>query len=74
MRMHDSAHGAMTLDQRRREVAEILAGAIVRLRLRAALPSEDMVAQKSPGTTPNCLDVPASPRLSVAVSTGVTRH
>jgi hypothetical protein len=65
MRTHDSAHGAMTPDQRRREVAEILAAAVVRLRLRAALPEGQAVAQKPLETSSNCLEVRWETRLSV---------
>jgi hypothetical protein len=55
----------MTPDQRRQELAEILAAAIVRLRLRAALPDPVPGAEKHPETVANCLEVPSERRLSV---------
>jgi hypothetical protein len=55
----------MTPEQRRAEVAEILAAAVLRLRLRVALPGADTVAEKSPKSVPNCLEVPFATRLSV---------
>jgi hypothetical protein len=52
-------------DQRLREVAGILAGAVVRLRLRAALPGGDAGAEKPPESVSNCLEVPSESMLSV---------
>jgi hypothetical protein len=42
----NSTMSTMTPDQRRAEVAEIFAAAIVRLRLRAALPAAETGAEK----------------------------
>jgi hypothetical protein len=53
--------GIMTPEQRRAEVTEILAVAVVRLRIRAALPC----LPKSPESAANCLEVPSETRLSV---------
>jgi hypothetical protein len=62
--MLDSAHEAMTPDQRRQDVAEILAAAIVRLRLRAVLP-EVADSEKLLENTSNCLDASRETVLSV---------
>ena len=42
MKRTDKLAGCLTPDQRLREVAELLAGAVIRLRLRAALPTEQL--------------------------------
>jgi hypothetical protein len=55
----------LTVDQRLREMAEILAAAVIRLRLRAALPGEGAGAGKPPDSSPNCLEVPQETVLSV---------
>jgi hypothetical protein len=54
----------MTPEQRLREVAEVLANAILRLRLRAAL--SDVVSEcgEVPESSVNCLEVPSESRLS----------
>jgi hypothetical protein len=52
-------------DQRCREVAEILAASIVRLRLRAAIPGADDGADKPPDSVSNSLELPSETRLSV---------
>jgi hypothetical protein len=53
-------------DERLREVAAILATGVLRLRRRAALPAEN--AQKNPvELSPDGLEVPVEPRLSVRV-------
>jgi hypothetical protein len=59
--------GMLTPDDRRREVARILAGAFLRLRPRAALPSAAALptARILPETAANPLDVSAETRLSV---------
>jgi hypothetical protein len=56
---------SMTPKDRRREVAEILAAAVVRLRLRAAPSGGPSGNEKTPEPGPNCLEVPAETRLSV---------
>jgi hypothetical protein len=57
----------LSTDQRRREVARILAGAVLRLRSRAALPSAAEVPAPRilQENAANPLDVPAETRLSV---------
>jgi hypothetical protein len=55
----------MKSDQMREELAGILAAAIVRLRLRAALPDPVPGAERPPETVANCLEVPSETRLSV---------
>jgi hypothetical protein len=58
----------LTPDDRRVAVAAILATAVVRLRLRAALPGAavtDSRCEKSLENEPNWLEVPAGVRLSV---------
>jgi hypothetical protein len=55
----------MTPDQRLREVAEILATAVLRLRVRAALPALVPDAEKPAESTANCLAVRPEMRLSV---------
>jgi hypothetical protein len=50
---HKTAHTPP--EQRLREIAAILAAAIVRLRLRAALPGGN-AAEKPPESVSNCLD------------------
>ncbi len=58
----------LTPDERLREVAAILAGGIVRLRLRAALPGtggDEPGAEKPLENEPNCLEVGPEVRLSV---------
>jgi hypothetical protein len=58
-------HETITPEQRRREVASILAGSVIRLRLRAALPGATPDAAKAQESVPNCLEVPSETRLSV---------
>jgi hypothetical protein len=58
----------MTPQQRLAEVSEILANAIVRLRLRAALPGADSDQGKSQDSSANCLDAP--PKTVLSVHTG----
>jgi len=55
MHRTDRNDGMMTPEQRRAEVAEILALAVVRLRLRAALPTERPGAEKPSETVVNPL-------------------
>ncbi len=58
----------LTSEERRREVAAILAAGIVRLRTRAALPGsvcEGPDPEKTPENQPNCLEVSGETRLSV---------
>jgi hypothetical protein len=55
----------MTSEERRGQIAAILAAAIVRLRLRAALPGPDISPQGSSESVPNCLEVSRQTRLSV---------
>jgi hypothetical protein len=55
----------MTPEQRLQELAEILAAAIVRLRLRAALPDRVPGAEKPPESVANCLKVPRQTVLNV---------
>jgi hypothetical protein len=58
-----------TPDDRRREVARILAGAVLRLRARAALPAPELTAPRIlTENVVNPLDVPAETRLSVSSS------
>jgi hypothetical protein len=55
----------LTPDQRLTEIARIVAGAVLRLRDRAALPAP-AGQQKIPlNSAPNCLEVRGQPRLSV---------
>jgi hypothetical protein len=65
MRRTESRGSPTGPDQRLREVAEILAGAVIRLRLRAALPDSIQNAGKTLDSPPNCLEVPSETRLSV---------
>jgi hypothetical protein len=58
----------MTPEQRRAELAEILGAAILRLRLRVALPGGCADAEKPLESSPNCLD--ASPETVLSVHTG----
>jgi hypothetical protein len=53
----------LTADQRRREVAGILAAGILRLRSRAALLVQTAL-EKPENSAPNCLEVPDETRLS----------
>jgi hypothetical protein len=58
----------LTLDERRREVAAILAAGLLRLRARAALPTDPGQVpgpENLPETGPDCLEVPAETVLSV---------
>jgi hypothetical protein len=55
----------LTAEQRRSELAAILAAAIIRLRHRAALPHPDSGAEKPPNSVANCLEVSPETRLSV---------
>jgi hypothetical protein len=65
MRNSKASTGSISPEQRRAELAEILAGAIVRLRGRAALPSAASEGQKSVEFSVNCLERGGAPRLSV---------
>jgi hypothetical protein len=65
MSKSDQLTGDSASLQRQREVATILAAAVVRLRLRAALPGPDPGAEKPPESAPNCLEVSNRTRLSV---------
>ncbi len=68
MRCTTRVDDAMTGEKRLQEVARILAGGIVRLRTRAALPGADGTdgrIEKSPENQPNCLEVSGETRLSV---------
>ena len=65
MRRSDSGISQTVHDHRLREVAEILAAAIVRLRLRAALPDGFPGSAKSLNSSVNCLEVVGETRLSV---------
>jgi hypothetical protein len=58
----------MTSEQRRAEVAEILGRAVVRLRIRAALPNRRPGTEKPLNCVSNCLD--ASPETVLSVHTG----
>jgi hypothetical protein len=67
MQPHDDP-AAMTADERLREVAAILAGGILRLRSRAALPTnpgQDSSPKKLPESGQDCLEVSAETVLSV---------
>ncbi|MCX7702016.1 MAG: hypothetical protein N2039_14160 [Gemmataceae bacterium] len=67
MRPHDDP-AALTPDERLRAVAAILAAGVLRLRSRAALPTDaDQVRapENLPETGPNCLEVPPQTVLSV---------
>jgi hypothetical protein len=56
----------LTAEQRLTAIAHILAGALLRLRGRAALPQAPQGQEKiPPESAPNCLEVPGQPRLSV---------
>jgi len=55
----------LTPDERRAEVANILAAGILRLHNRAAIPGDDPPAEISPELTAACLEVPAKIVLSV---------
>jgi hypothetical protein len=59
--------GNLTDDQRFREIARILAGGVLRLRARVALPPAvpPPVPQILPESGPNCLEVPPETVLSV---------
>jgi hypothetical protein len=52
-------------DERLRAVAEILAAAVIRLRLRAALPDQVQDAEERPESAANCLEVPRQTVLNV---------
>jgi hypothetical protein len=65
MRRSRAAIEDLASDERRAEVAVILAAAVLRLRLRAALPGDVPGGEKSAECGPNCLEVPAVTRLSV---------
>jgi hypothetical protein len=58
----------MAPDERRRELAEILAAALIRLRLRVALPNVHGGGDKPLESSPNCLD--ASLKTVLSVHTG----
>ena len=55
----------LTPDERRAEVASILAAGILRLHARAALPGDDPSTEISPDSATACLEVPAETVLSV---------
>jgi hypothetical protein len=57
---------AFTADQRLVEIARILAGAVLRLRDRGALPGPRKGEQIPPKSVSNCLELSAPPRLSVS--------
>jgi hypothetical protein len=59
---HDNT-GLVTAEQRRNEIAGILAAAILRLSIRAAL-SADGDPKKTENSAPNWLEVPDETRLS----------
>jgi hypothetical protein len=57
----------LTADQRRGEIASLLAAGILRLWSRAALPpvgSTSPASEKAENSSPNCLEVPGETRLS----------
>jgi hypothetical protein len=56
---------SLTPDERRSEVASILAAGILRLRARAAIPGDDPPAEISPESVTARLEVPAETVLSV---------
>ena len=56
---------SLTPDERRCEVASILAAGILRLHSRAAIPGDDPPAEISPESATACLEVPAETVLSV---------
>jgi len=57
-----------TAGDRLREIASILAGGILRLRRRTALPGDQAAKPEIPtDSAPNCLDVATDSRLSVHV-------
>jgi hypothetical protein len=56
---------AQTAEEHFNEVVAILAGAVVRLRVRAALPGDFVNTEKLPESFPNCLELPSESRLSV---------
>jgi hypothetical protein len=67
-RQHDDNDSLLAPDQRRREIATILAAGILRLHNRAALltfASERTSPEKPENSAPNCLEVPDEARLSV---------
>jgi hypothetical protein len=55
----------LSAEQRRAEVAAIFAAGFVRLRLRAALPTERPGTEKPVESAANPLEVPSETRLSV---------
>jgi hypothetical protein len=65
MRRSDSGPSSLSVDQRLREIAEILAAAVIRLQVRAALPGGAVDTENLPESLPNCLEVPRETRLSV---------
>jgi hypothetical protein len=58
----------LSAEQRVTAIARILAGALLRLRDRAALPALPIEEKIPPDSAPNCLEVPGPPRLSVHTS------
>jgi hypothetical protein len=55
----------LTAEQRLVAIARILAGAMLHLRDRGALPAPQKEEQIPPESGSNCLEVPGHPRLSV---------
>ena len=55
----------LTPDERLSEVASILAAAVLRLRVRAALPGDEPGPENPPDSWPTCLEVPVNTVLSV---------
>ncbi len=55
----------LTQRERFSEVAAILAAAVARLHLRAALPLAEVGVEKPPESGPNCLEIASETRLSV---------
>jgi hypothetical protein len=62
MRRSDREIRCLTADERLGEVADLFGAAIIRLRVRAALPG---VGDESHESAPNCLEVPSGTVLSV---------
>jgi hypothetical protein len=66
--MHRVRDDLLTPDQRLTAIAGILAGALLRLRDRVALPALSVEEKIPPKSALNCLEVPRHPRLSVHAS------
>ena len=56
---------SLTPDERRSEVASILAAGVLRLHARAAILGDELPAEISPESATTCLEVPAETVLSV---------